>query len=43
MKKNIEPIYPDESEHKYFMYTLARILAGHFEDKKWFMNKFLRK
>jgi hypothetical protein len=35
----INLIYPDEEERKYFMYSLARILAGHFEDKKWFINK----
>jgi len=39
MKYIIEPIYPDEEERKYFMYSLARILAGHYEDKKWFINK----
>ena len=39
MKYIIEPIYPDEEERKYFMFLLARVLAGHIEDKKWFINK----
>jgi len=39
MENVIIPIYPDEDERKYFMYSLARILAGHFKDKKWYINK----
>lgn len=39
MKHIIEPIYPDVEERKYIMYLLARILAGHIEDKKWYVNK----
>lgn len=39
MKHIIEPIYPDEEERKYIMFLLARILAGHIEDKKWYVNK----
>ena len=32
MQKVIIPILPDELERKYFIYCLARALAGHFED-----------
>jgi hypothetical protein len=39
MDNVIKPIYPDENERGYFMYSLARILAGHFKDKKWYINK----
>lgn len=39
IEKVIIPIYPDEEERKYFMYSLARILAGHYKDKKWYINK----
>jgi len=39
MQKIIIPILPDEIERKYFIYCLARALAGHYEDKKWFINK----
>jgi len=39
MDNVIKPIYPDENEREYFMYSLARILAGHFKDKKWYINK----
>jgi hypothetical protein len=39
MDNIIKPIYPLEDERKYFMYSLARIIAGHFEDKKWYINK----
>ena len=39
MQKVIIPILPDEIERKYFIYCLARALAGHIEDKKWFINK----
>jgi hypothetical protein len=39
MEKVIIPIYPDEEERKYMMYSLARILAGHYKDKKWYINK----
>ena len=39
MEKIIIPIYPDKEERDYFMYSLARILAGHYEDKKWYINK----
>lgn len=35
----INPIFPDEEERKYIMYSYARMLAGHYEDKKWFINK----
>ena len=35
----INPIYPDEEERKYIMYSFARMLGGHYEDKKWYINK----
>ena len=37
--KIIIPILPDPEERKYFIWRLARALAGHYEDKKWFINK----
>lgn len=39
MEKVIIPILPDPMERQYFIYCLARALAGHYEDKKWFINK----
>jgi hypothetical protein len=39
LKNVIIPIYPDDEEREYFMYSLARILAGHYKDKKWYINK----
>ena len=39
MEKIICPILPDNIEREYFMYCLARSIAGHFEDKKWFINR----
>ena len=39
MKHIINPIYPDEEERKYIMFLFARILAGHIEDKKWYICK----
>jgi hypothetical protein len=39
MEKIIIPILPDEEERKYFIYCIARALAGKYEDKKWFINK----
>lgn len=39
MEKIIIPILPIEEEREYFMYELARALSGHFEDKKWFINR----
>lgn len=39
MEKIIIPILPDEEERKYFLYCIARALAGKYEDKKWFINK----
>jgi hypothetical protein len=39
MEKIIIPILPDEEERQYFIYCIARALAGKYEDKKWFINK----
>ena len=39
IKHIINPIFPDEEERKYIMYSYARMLAGHYEDKKWYINK----
>jgi hypothetical protein len=39
MEKIIVPILPDDEEREYFIYCLARALAGKYEDKKWFINK----
>lgn len=39
MDKIIVPILPDEEEREYFIYCIARALAGKYEDKKWFINK----
>ena len=39
IKHIINPIYPNEEERAYIMYSYARIFAGHYEDKKWFVNK----
>ena len=39
MEKIIIPILPDEEEREYFIYCIARALAGKYEDKKWFINK----
>lgn len=39
MEQIIIPILPNEEERKYFIYRLARALAGCYTDKKWFINK----
>ena len=39
MEKIINPILPDDEEREYFIYCIARALAGKYEDKKWFINK----
>ena len=39
MEKVIIPILPDVEEREYFIYCIARALAGKYEDKKWFINK----
>jgi hypothetical protein len=39
MEKVIIPILPDEEERRYFFYCLSRALAGHYEDKKWYINR----
>jgi hypothetical protein len=39
MKHIIIPIYPNEEERKYIMFLFARIMAGHIEDKKWYICK----
>ena len=39
MKEIIIPIYPEEDERKYFMFCMARALAGHYKDKKWIVKK----
>lgn len=39
MRKVINPCLPDEKERAYYLYRLARALAGRYEDKKWILNK----
>ena len=39
MEKVIIPILPDEEERRYFFYCLSRALAGHYEDKIWYINR----
>lgn len=40
--KIINPILPDKHQQAYFLHILARGLAGHFEDKKWYVGQGLR-
>lgn len=40
--KIIKPILPEEKQRVFFLHIIARALAGHFEDKKWYVGQGLR-
>jgi len=40
--KIINPILPDKEQQKYFLMCLARALAGHYTDKKWYVAQGAR-
>lgn len=41
-EKIINPILPEEKQRTYFLHCIARALAGHYEDKKWYVGQGLR-